>query len=623
MEIFVVILERFVRFDFENFNEISSFDIDTGKHLHGDDQRKAGGVLLGLLPKLLYYVYEAEMKFAEVGNRQRQFFTRVNFWVSPLVRTMETLALILFVLISQVQDIIDFLDNEDENNHVNLGKTNRSGNSIKDSIATIGGQFALISEESDSGSGEDDSRNMQPSQISRMQASQILVTKALGTLNQYLMEARFEIHMHLEQVSIGFANKSRFFGQGRNPFTEGNLLEGGNLLDGVGLVQEEGVVQEEGGVQEQHIVKGSSGEWFAVAWPSSSVRRGPKEPGFFESLNSATTWLKTMKAQTDEVKEYQNLTKNTTNNKTTKTEPKDLPPSLPHPANLINAGKNPKKFIRDLETAIATQNAGLVIVSTDSVWLQVLAEFVDMKSNWRAEFMSMSSSSNDEESTDAAGSNDAAESSSPGPVMRPNPNLLKHNENPQKDEKKKPCYLDHERKLKNFGVVYMTDVTVWVSESDVSDLSKVNVKEMRVLSPGIQEKEDEEEEKQHTEQSGKEDIQKEQSWKEYSQQHKDSWKEYFEQHKDLWKEYSQHKYEYQESWKEYSQHKNAELYPDNICCCLSCFLLFLFCLCLCWLKPCQLQITDNLLDKTSGVPEARLKLASENHTPLPDASSRI
>jgi len=340
-----------------------------------------------MLPKLLYYVYEAATIHPENAEaRQRHFFGRVKFFVSTLRRTMETLALILFVLVSQIQDIIDFLTGGN-------GQDLNDSTGILNSITTIGRQFAAIAGYSSGQVQEDFQANL---------------VKALGTLNQYLMSATFEIHMHLEEVAVGFTNQSLFFYEGRNPFT-------GAILNGA----QEGVT--------------SSGKQ-VVTWPADS--NGPEGSGFFETLNDATKWLKTMQAQADEVVEYRNQWRFN---------------------NMKKRGKaanhqGPKMFNHDLETAIVTQNAGLVFVSTHSAWLQLWAEseFVHSPQNPLSQ----------------------------RPRGMSGVRLFRTKTAP-------PCYLNHEWKLQNFGVMLMRSLSVSKSDN-AQGTPVVSIANMEVLSPGIQ-----------------------------------------------------------------------------------------------------------------------------------------
>jgi len=168
-----------------SFSGKFGFDSLLAEYVEGMKVISSGQVLKGVLPELLGHVADAMKMSDDPEEREKYFFAKVKFFVSTLSRTMLTLALIVFVLVSQIQDVVEFMD----------------------STQTGSGRLSKL-----------------------IQSIELLLPEGtnlrdiLQVLTGYLMNSKWGIHMHLEEVAKGPGNQSASFPDGKNPFTGKPLL---------------------------------------------------------------------------------------------------------------------------------------------------------------------------------------------------------------------------------------------------------------------------------------------------------------------------------------------------------------------------------------------------------------
>jgi len=160
---------------------------------------KPGGVLRGVLFQMLFYTHEslqsagitvsAGKTIGQTSTAEQQmtakryFFSKVKFLVSTLRRTMETLALIMFVMVSQIQDMIEFLQQNPALQNLSL--------SLPSSVSSPSGRISKVN-----------------------------LLHLLKVLKSYLLQAQWEIRSNLEELGPAPTNKSPYFVKGMNPFTK-------------------------------------------------------------------------------------------------------------------------------------------------------------------------------------------------------------------------------------------------------------------------------------------------------------------------------------------------------------------------------------------------------------------
>jgi len=190
-----------------------------GKHKGADGagQMIPGAVLKGTFFSMLYYLSEglrlqnqtpsnantaAAAAEPEDAATRRYFLSKVKFLVSPLRRTMETLALIMFVLVAQIQDIFDFVMKYAPVQSSSQNNQNKDPVTIETQNLTT-----KIEKYLSDGNGQKHS---------------LLAT--LHLLMGYLINADWKIHANIEEHGKTPTNRSIYYEKGVNPFTYDSIF---------------------------------------------------------------------------------------------------------------------------------------------------------------------------------------------------------------------------------------------------------------------------------------------------------------------------------------------------------------------------------------------------------------